>query len=64
MKKNKVDFDKTIKTFETLLPAEIKGDWINAANICKDKVAVVKNACDLAMNIVKCFSENNPSFTF
>lgn len=64
MKKNKVNFEQTMKQFDALLPEDYKGPWKNAMTICKDKVPVVKNACDFAYAIVICFAENNPKFTF
>lgn len=42
MKKNKADFEKAMNQFEYLLPAAIKGDWINALNICKGECSMNK----------------------
>lgn len=62
MKRNKVLFDAAKKQMDTLLPDDVKGDWINALNICEKKAEIVKNACDTAYNIMICFKDNNPKF--
>lgn len=64
MKKNKINLEHTMKSFDMYLPEDYKAPWKNAMDICKRKVRVVKNACDLASNVIKCFHENNPKYTF
>lgn len=46
MKKNKVNFDSAMKSFDTMLPDEMKDDYKNSLTICKDANAGEKNACD------------------
>lgn len=65
MKRNKTFYEATKKQFETLLPEDMKADWLKALDICFEKVDMkIKNACDLAMAMGKCFYENNPKFSF
>lgn len=64
MKKNKILLESTKKQFDALLPNEYKEPWKHALDVCKDSSGGVKNACDAAMNFVKCFHANNPKFTF
>lgn len=63
MKKNKVNFEQTIKQFDALLPEEYKEPWIHALTVCQEEVRVVKNPCESAYNIVTCFHANNDKFT-
>lgn len=63
MKKNKVNYEQAQKQFE-LLPEEYKEPWKKAMNICKEKVVVVKNPCDFALNVIKCFHDNNEKYGF
>lgn len=64
MKKNKVNYEKTIRQFDLLLPEDYKEPWKNAMDVCNEKVASVKSACDYALNIIKCFYENNEKYIF
>lgn len=64
MKKNKVLIDVAKRQFDVLLPPEYKETWKGALDACKDGTGGAKNACDAAINFVKCFRDNNPTFTF
>lgn len=64
MKKNKFLHEETTRAFNTLLPEDYKEPWKNAVTVCKDEIKVVRNQCDLALNIIQCFHKNNPKFTF
>lgn len=64
MKRNKVDYELTIRQFDNLLPEEMKGPWKHALNVCQDKVTVVKDKCDYALNIIECFHANNEKYIF
>lgn len=64
MRKNKLNFDAAMKQFDTLLPDNMKDDYKNGLNACKDAIGGEKNPCDAAFKLIKCNAENNPSFTF
>lgn len=64
MKKNKVNYEVTLRRFEALLPEDYKGPWKSAMNVCNEKVPAVKGACDYALDIIKCFHENNEKYIF
>lgn len=59
MKKGKVIADKAIKTAETMLPLEMKDEFINGVHICKD-VPLPKDPCESGLLIAKCAIENIP----
>lgn len=61
MKKGKIFADKAIKTAETMLPPEIKDDYINGINICKD-TPLPKDACESAFIVAKCAADNIQGF--
>lgn len=64
MKKSKINYDAAIKQFDVLLPEDYREPFKNALTICKDSTGGVKDPCDAAINLIKCFSDNNPKFTF
>lgn len=64
MKKNKVNYDSAIKQFETLLPDEYREPYKMALTICKESAVGIKDNCDAALAMLKCFHANNPKFTF
>lgn len=64
MRKSKVNFDAAMKQFDLLLPDDMKDDYKNALNACKDSTGGEKNACEAAHKLVVCFANNNPKFTF
>ncbi|XP_055326705.1 uncharacterized protein LOC129580384 [Sitodiplosis mosellana] len=64
MKKNKVNYDSAMKSFDTMLPDDMKDDYKNSLTTCKDAAAGVKNACDAAHKVVTCVYKNNPKFMF
>lgn len=53
-----------MKSFDTMLPAEMVDDYKNSLTTCKDAAAGEKNACDAAHKVITCVYKNNPSFTF
>lgn len=64
MKKNKMNFDAAMKQFDLLLPDEYREPYKSALTTCKDSSAGIKEACDAALALLKCFSANNSKFTF
>lgn len=64
MKKSKINYDSTIKSFDTMLPDDMKDDYKNALTACKDAANGEKNACEAAYKIVTCFAANNPQFAY
>lgn len=64
MKKNKINFDSAMKSFDTMMPDDMKEDYKNALTACKDSTAGEKNACDAANKFINCYYKNNPKFTF
>lgn len=64
MKKNKVNYDSAMKSFDTMLPDDMKDDYKNALTACKDATAGEKNACEAAHKFIVCFHKNNPQFSF
>lgn len=63
MRKNKVQFDSAMKSFDTLLPDEWKEDYKNGLNACKDAAGGEKNACEVAYKMILCNAKNNPRFS-
>uniref|UniRef100_A0A336L301 CSON003531 protein n=1 Tax=Culicoides sonorensis TaxID=179676 RepID=A0A336L301_CULSO len=61
LKKGKILADKAIKTAETMLPPEMKDEFIAGINICKD-IPLGKDACENALIIAKCAIDNIPQF--
>lgn len=61
LKKGKILADKAIKTAETMLPPEMKDEFINGINICKD-LPLPKDSCESALIVAKCASDNIPKF--
>ncbi|XP_063707568.1 uncharacterized protein LOC134836271 [Culicoides brevitarsis] len=61
MKKGKLMADKAIKTAETMLPDEMRGEFIDGINICKD-LTYPKDACETGAMVAKCAFDNIPSF--
>lgn len=64
MKKNKMNFDAAMKQFDLLLPDSYREPYKSALTACKDSNAGIKDACDAALAILKCFYEKNSMFTF
>lgn len=61
VKKGKMLVDKAIKSAETMLPPEMKDDFIKGINACKD-IPLGKDPCENAYIAAKCTQENNPQF--
>ncbi|XP_063707556.1 general odorant-binding protein 72-like [Culicoides brevitarsis] len=61
VKKGKIQIDKAIKSAETMLPPELKDDFIKGINACKD-IPLTKDPCENAYVGAKCSIENNPKF--
>lgn len=64
MKKNKVNYDAAMKQFDMLLPEDYKEPYKSSLTVCKDSAAGIKDACDIALAIIKCFAAHNTKFTF
>lgn len=60
-KKGKPQIDKAIKSIETMMPAEMKDDFINGVMQCKD-IPLTKDACENAYLGAKCAMDHNPQF--
>lgn len=61
LKKGKMLADKAIKSAETMLPPEMKDEFIAGINICKD-IPLPKDSCESSYIVAKCAYENIPQF--
>lgn len=64
MKKSKINYDAAMKQFDLLLPDDYREPYKSALTTCKDSSAGVKDPCEAAMALLKCFYANNSKFTF
>lgn len=64
VKKGKMNVDSVLKNIDTLMPDELREDTKRAITVCKDAGAGIKDYCDAAYTILKCFFTENPKFFF
>lgn len=64
MKKNKLNYDATIKQIDTMMPDETKDDYRKALQNCKESGVGIKDACDAAYAILTCMFKENPKMLF
>lgn len=64
MKKSKINYDAAMKQFDLLLPDEYRDPYKSALTACKESTAGIKDPCDAALALCKCFYANNSKFTF
>lgn len=64
MKKNKINYDATIKQIDLLMPDDIKDPYKNALGMCKDSGVGIKDNCDAAYAILKCLMKEYPEMLF
>lgn len=64
VKKGKMNVDSVLKNIDTLMPDELRDDTKRAVNVCKDHGGGIKDYCQAAYNILKCFFKENPNFYF
>lgn len=63
-KKGKMLYDSSAKQISSVLPEHMRDTYMNALNACKDAGKGVKDSCEAAYAMLKCFYENNPMFIF
>ncbi|XP_058450864.1 general odorant-binding protein 72-like [Malaya genurostris] len=63
-KKGKIDYAKSIKQIDTLLPDDYKPAYRMGLDACKDAAQGIKDQCEASLILLKCFSVNNPLFMF
>lgn len=64
MKKNKLNYDATLKQIDMLMPDEMKDVYRTALQVCKESGAGIKDACDAAYAIFKCMYKEYPEMLF
>uniref|UniRef100_A0A1Q3FRX7 Putative odorant-binding protein 12 n=1 Tax=Culex tarsalis TaxID=7177 RepID=A0A1Q3FRX7_CULTA len=63
-KRGKISYEKSLKQIDTLLPDDMKPDFRNGLEACKDAAQGVKDHCESAYVLLNCFYKNNPKFIF
>lgn len=64
MKKNKINYDATLKQIDMLMPDEMKDDYRRALLNCKESGVGIKDACDAAYAILSCMFKEFPAMLF
>ncbi|XP_055637793.1 general odorant-binding protein 72-like isoform X2 [Toxorhynchites rutilus septentrionalis] len=63
-RKGKVNYESSLKQIDQFIPDDMKGDFRKGLDACKDAAQGMKNHCDAAFTLLKCFHANNPQFVF
>ncbi|XP_055606329.1 general odorant-binding protein 72-like isoform X2 [Uranotaenia lowii] len=63
-RKGKVNYEKSLKQIDQLLPDYMKNDYRKGLDICKDSAQGIKDHCESAYAYLICFYNNNPHFMF
>jgi PBP/GOBP family len=64
IKKGKILYEATLKQIDMLVPNDYKPAFKQGANACKDSAVGIKDNCEAAYTLLKCFVANNPKFVF
>ncbi|XP_053697087.1 general odorant-binding protein 72-like [Sabethes cyaneus] len=63
-KKGKINYEKSLKQIDQLLPEDFKPSYRQGLDACKDAAQGVKDHCESAYVLLNCFYANNPKFIF
>ncbi|XP_059621568.1 general odorant-binding protein 72-like [Phlebotomus argentipes] len=64
MKRGKVNVPASLKQIDVLVPEDLKDDYRNALDACKDSAKGIKDNCEAAYAFLKCTHVKNPSYDF
>ncbi|XP_040160118.1 general odorant-binding protein 72 isoform X2 [Anopheles arabiensis] len=63
-RKGKVNYEKSLKQIDTMLPDHMKPAFRAGLEACKSAAQGVKDHCEAAAILLQCFYKNNPKFVF
>ncbi|XP_052890106.1 general odorant-binding protein 72 isoform X2 [Anopheles moucheti] len=63
-RKGKVNYEKSLKQIDTMLPDDMKPAFRAGLEACKTAAQGVKDHCEAASILLQCFYKNNPKFVF
>ncbi|XP_041764317.1 general odorant-binding protein 72 isoform X1 [Anopheles merus] len=63
-RKGKVNYEKSLKQIDTMLPEHMKPAFRAGLEACKSAAQGVKDHCEAAAILLQCFYKNNPKFVF
>lgn len=63
-KKGKLLYDAGLKQINTMLPENMRADYVAALDACREAGKGLKDNCDAAYEMIQCFMQNNPVFIF
>uniref|UniRef100_A0AAG5CS94 Uncharacterized protein n=1 Tax=Anopheles atroparvus TaxID=41427 RepID=A0AAG5CS94_ANOAO len=63
-RKGKVNYEKSLKQIDTVLPDAIKPAFRAGLEACKDVGRGIKDHCEASSILLQCFYKNNPMYMF
>uniref|UniRef100_A0A182MJQ8 Uncharacterized protein n=1 Tax=Anopheles culicifacies TaxID=139723 RepID=A0A182MJQ8_9DIPT len=63
-RKGKVNYEKSLKQIDTMLPENMKPAFRAGLEACKSAAQGIKDHCEAAAILLQCFYKNNPMFVF
>uniref|UniRef100_A0A182SJH1 Uncharacterized protein n=1 Tax=Anopheles maculatus TaxID=74869 RepID=A0A182SJH1_9DIPT len=63
-RKGKVNYEKSLKQIDTMLPDNMKPAFRAGLEACKTAAQGIKDHCEAAAILLQCFYKNNPMFVF